>query len=145
MPNNSPALNAFPIFLRVEGKAVAIVGGGEEALAKARLIGQSSAVVRIISEAATPELLEFIAAHGAIHVDAAYATGHLEGTAMVFAATGDEALDRRVVEDAPSPWHSGQCRRPAGALRFLHARHWSTARPWRSRSAPKGRGRCSPR
>ena len=100
MPNITPALNAFPIFLRVEGKAVAIVGGGEEALAKARLIGQSSAVLRIIADAATPELLEFIAAHGAVHIDTVYAPTHLHGTAMVFAASGDETLDRHVVQDA---------------------------------------------
>ena len=30
--------------MRVEGEIVVIVGGGEEALAKARLIGQSSAM-----------------------------------------------------------------------------------------------------
>ena len=33
-------LNAFPVFVRVEGRVVIIVGGGDEALAKARLLGQ---------------------------------------------------------------------------------------------------------
>ncbi|TIM17443.1 MAG: uroporphyrinogen-III C-methyltransferase, partial [Mesorhizobium sp.] len=84
-----------------EGEAVAIVGGGEEALAKARLIGQSSAVLRIVSDAAEPELLAFIATNGAaIHIAAAYDAAHLEGAVMVFAASGNEALDRRVAEDA---------------------------------------------
>ena len=41
MSHVTPKLNAFPVFMRVEGEAVAIVGGGDEALAKARLIGQS--------------------------------------------------------------------------------------------------------
>ncbi|TIY11264.1 MAG: uroporphyrinogen-III C-methyltransferase, partial [Mesorhizobium sp.] len=68
MPQATSKLNAFPVFMRVEGEAVAIVGGGEEALAKARLIGQSSAVLRIVSDAAEAELLAFIAANGAIHI-----------------------------------------------------------------------------
>src|SRR5882762_7286847 len=99
----SPAnakLNAFPVFMRVDGEAVAIVGNGEEALAKARLLAQSSATLRIIADDANPELLKFIAAASAEHVDAAYDAAHLEGAALVFAACGDEALDRRVVEDA---------------------------------------------
>ncbi|TIL23383.1 MAG: uroporphyrinogen-III C-methyltransferase [Mesorhizobium sp.] len=101
MPQATPKLNAFPVFMRVEGEAVAIVGGGEEALAKARLIGQSSAVLRIVSDAAEPELLAFIATNGAaIHIAAAYDAAHLEGAVMVFAASGNEALDRRVAEDA---------------------------------------------
>ena len=99
----SPAnakLNAFPVFVRVEGEAVAIVGNGEEALAKARLLAQSSAVLRIVAENAEAELLAFISSVGAIHIDAPYEAGHLDGTVMVFAASGDEALDRRVAEDA---------------------------------------------
>ncbi|RWM94400.1 MAG: uroporphyrinogen-III C-methyltransferase [Mesorhizobium sp.] len=100
MPQAAPKLNAFPVFMRVEGEVVAIVGGGEEALAKARLIGQSSAVLRIIANAPEAELLAFIAANGATHIAAAYEAAHLEGAVMVFAASGNEALDRRVAEDA---------------------------------------------
>jgi len=100
MPQANAKLNAFPVFVRVEGEAVAIVGGGEEALAKARLIGQSSAVLRIITENAEPELLAFIAQSGASHVAAAYDASQLDGAVMVFAASGDETLDRRVAADA---------------------------------------------
>ncbi|MEO5756363.1 MAG: siroheme synthase CysG, partial [Mesorhizobium sp.] len=100
MSNAAPKLNAFPVFMRVEGEAVAIVGGGEEALAKARLISQSSAALRIITDAAAPDLLIFIEQSGAAHVAATYDAVQLEGAVMVFAASGDEALDRRVVADA---------------------------------------------
>ncbi|WP_214476154.1 siroheme synthase CysG [Mesorhizobium sp. dw_380] len=100
MPHATPKLNAFPVFVRVEGEAVAIVGGGEEALAKARLIGQSSAVLRIIAENAEPDLLIFIAQSGASHVAVAYDASQLEGAVMVFAASGNEELDRRVAADA---------------------------------------------
>ncbi|MHA6644839.1 siroheme synthase CysG [Mesorhizobium sp. A623] len=100
MPYVKPKLNAFPIFLRVEGRIVVIVGGGEEALAKARLIGQSSAQLRIVADDASTELLDWAKANGATHIAAAYAEEHLHGAVVVFAATGEEALDRRIVGDA---------------------------------------------
>ncbi|RWF14256.1 MAG: uroporphyrinogen-III C-methyltransferase, partial [Mesorhizobium sp.] len=100
MSQANAKLNAFPVFVRVDGEAVAIVGNGGEALAKARLLAQSSAVLRIIADNADADLLGFISSNGAIHVEAAYDAAHLEGAALVFAASGDEELDRRVAEDA---------------------------------------------
>ena len=100
MPLAAPKLNAFPVFMRVEGQAVVIVGGGEEALAKARLLSQSSAEIRIVADEVEPQLRDWIAANGAVRVHAAYDASLIESAAMVFAATGNEALDRRVAEDA---------------------------------------------
>lgn len=100
MPTVNLKLNAFPIFLRVEGKAVVIVGDGEEALAKARLLGQSSAELRIVAEYPSDALLDWIEANRATHIHAAYADEHLQDAVVVFAATGDEMLDRRIVADA---------------------------------------------
>lgn len=100
MQQNAHKLNAFPVFLKLEGAVVVIAGGGEEALAKARLLGQSSAVIRIVTEDASPELQAWIGQNGADHINAAYAPEHVRGAAMVFAASGDAALDRRVSADA---------------------------------------------
>ena len=49
MPAQQAKLNAFPVFVRVEGRTIVIVGGGDEALAKARLVGQSSAEIKALS------------------------------------------------------------------------------------------------
>ncbi|MGF7008521.1 siroheme synthase CysG [Aminobacter sp. BE322] len=100
MPTADAKLNAFPIFLKVEGRAVTIVGGGGEALAKARLLAQSSAEIRIIADHVEPQLRDWIAANGAVRIHSAYDASLVEGAVMVFAATGDEALDRRVSDDA---------------------------------------------
>jgi uroporphyrin-III C-methyltransferase/precorrin-2 dehydrogenase/sirohydrochlorin ferrochelatase len=100
MPQTPPKLNAFPVFMRVEGRSVVIVGGGEEALAKARLIAQSSADIRIVADMAAPDLLAWIAAHEVSHIAGPYETSQIEGAALVFAASGEEELDRRVVSDA---------------------------------------------
>jgi uroporphyrin-III C-methyltransferase / precorrin-2 dehydrogenase / sirohydrochlorin ferrochelatase len=97
----SPAkLNAFPVFVRVEGEAVVIVGGGDEAFAKARLLGQSSARLVVVSSEIAPEFAAWIAGGAATHIDAAYEASQLQGAALVFAATGDAAQDRAISEDA---------------------------------------------
>lgn len=95
-----PKLSTFPVFMRVKDRIVVIVGEGCEALAKARLVGQSAACIRIVAEAPEPELAAFAARHGAELVREPYSSGHLDGAVLAFAATGDAALDRRVVADA---------------------------------------------
>ncbi|HEY6632535.1 MAG TPA: NAD(P)-dependent oxidoreductase, partial [Rhizobiaceae bacterium] len=100
MTKDTPRLNAFPIFMRVDGEVVVVVGSGDEALAKVRLLSQSAARLRVVAPDAEPALCDWIIANGADHVEAAYMPAHLDGAALVFAATGDEALDRRVSEDA---------------------------------------------
>src|SRR5690606_10673538 len=92
MQQNAHKLNAFPVFLKLEGAVVVIVGGGEEALAKARLLGQSSARIRIVTEDASPELQAWIGQNGADHINAAYAPEHVRGAAMVVAAGGEALL-----------------------------------------------------
>ncbi|MGB6116688.1 MAG: NAD(P)-dependent oxidoreductase, partial [Mesorhizobium sp.] len=59
-----PRINAFPLFMKVADKLVVIVGSGEEALANARLIGQSSARIRIIAHPAEASLAEWATANG---------------------------------------------------------------------------------
>ena len=97
---NSAKLNAFPVFMRVEGRVVVIAGGGEEALAKARLIGQSSALLRIVAVDPEPALAAWAENNGAELVRDAWNASQLDGAALVFAATGEEAADTAIVADA---------------------------------------------
>ncbi len=100
MPQTETRLNAFPAFMRVEGRSVVVVGDGAEALAKARLVAQTSASLTIISGAPSQDLASFALSVNAAIVRAPYEAGMLTGAALVFAATGDEASDRRIVADA---------------------------------------------
>jgi len=93
-------LNAFPIFMKVEGRPVVVVGNGDEALAKARLMTQSSAVLTIVAETPEPELSNWAAANGVSLLREAYRPDHLAGATLAFAATGEEALDAQIVADA---------------------------------------------
>ncbi len=99
-PASPQRLNAFPVFMRVEGRVVVIVGNGEAALAKARLLAQSSAELVLVAPVVRPALAEWAAANGAALVREPYDAARLKGAALVFAATGDLELDRRIVADA---------------------------------------------
>jgi uroporphyrin-III C-methyltransferase/precorrin-2 dehydrogenase/sirohydrochlorin ferrochelatase len=100
MPQQTAKLSAFPVFMRVERSAVVVVGNGDEALAKARLVGQSSASLRIVADAPKAALSAWISTNDVTHVAEGYRRGHLEGAVLVFAASGDEELDGRVSQDA---------------------------------------------
>ena len=102
MTTPSLKLNAFPVFMRVEGRAVVVVGHGEEALNKARLMAQSSARLVVIAQEPEPELASWAASNGVEILREAYRPALLEGAALVFAATTDESSDRQVVTDARS-------------------------------------------
>lgn len=98
--NDQPKLDAFPIFMRVAGRAVVIVGGGEEAFAKARLLSQSSAGVTVLAEEVEPGFARWATDNSIALVRAPFERSHIEGAALVFAATGEEVADRAVVEVA---------------------------------------------
>ncbi|TKT83042.1 siroheme synthase CysG [Aquamicrobium sp. LC103] len=100
MSSVTPKLTAFPVFMRVEGRRVVIVGGGDEALAKARLLAQSAAAISVVAARPERELVAWAPANGVAIVEASYEPRHIEGAALVFAATGEEEADRAVVRDA---------------------------------------------
>jgi uroporphyrin-III C-methyltransferase/precorrin-2 dehydrogenase/sirohydrochlorin ferrochelatase len=100
VPAAAPKLNAFPIFMNVEGKVVAVVGSGDEAFAKARLLAQSSALLRIVAESLEPDFAAWISENGVEHVASSYDEKHVADAVLVFAASGDAAQDRRVSDDA---------------------------------------------
>ena len=100
MVTTNAKLNAFPVFMRVKNRSVVIVGSGEEALAKARLIGQSSATVRIVAHESDASLRDWAARNGAELIGQDYRANLLDGACLVFAATGDEERDASIVADA---------------------------------------------
>lgn len=100
MQQDETKLNAFPVFMRVEGRSVVVVGSGAEALAKARLVKQTSASLKLIARAPSQALAAFAAENDVQLISSPYAPRVLAGATLVFAATGDAALDRQIVDDA---------------------------------------------
>ena len=94
MPQQTAKLSAFPVFMRVERSTVVVVGNGAEALAKARLISQSSASLKVVAVAPELPLREWISANQVIHVAEDYNASHLQGAVLVFAASSDSRISQ---------------------------------------------------
>lgn len=93
-------LSSFPAFFKVAGEAVAIFGNGDEAYAKARLLSGTLARIIAFTDEPEPAYAGFLAGHD-IETIATLSPGQdLSGFRLVFAATGDESLDRMIVAAA---------------------------------------------
>jgi uroporphyrin-III C-methyltransferase/precorrin-2 dehydrogenase/sirohydrochlorin ferrochelatase len=95
--SSSTRLTTFPAFFKVDGKAVAIFGNGDEAFAKARLLSNTNATLIAYADEPETAYLDFIRSNGLTHLAEAFDAAQLSGATMVFAATGIDALDREIV------------------------------------------------
>ena len=121
MSDTARKLGVFPAFHKVAGRRVVIVGGGAEAAAKIRLLSETRAEIVVFAASLDRETgADLIAAHGDWR-GAFPALADLAGAALVFAATGSEESDREVCALAREAGVPVNVRRPAGALRLLHA------------------------
>lgn len=94
-------LNIFPVSMKVAGRRIVIVGGGVEALNKARLAVKTSADVCVIAP-------EFVADFSGLPVELIsrrFAVADLEGAALVFVADegDDSAVAIAAARDAGVP------------------------------------------
>jgi uroporphyrin-III C-methyltransferase/precorrin-2 dehydrogenase/sirohydrochlorin ferrochelatase len=98
MPRTVPVY--FPAFLRLDGSRVLVVGGGEVAARKVRLLLRSAAQVEVQARELNPEL-EQLAQDGVIaHAGAAFDPARVTGCRLVVAATDDRALNLAVAAAA---------------------------------------------
>lgn len=86
-------MKAFPVFVKLEGERALVVGGGEEAARKARLLLKSSVKIEFLASEINEEIFEFIASGQASRASAEAA---FAGARLAFVATGDEAEDARL-------------------------------------------------
>jgi uroporphyrin-III C-methyltransferase/precorrin-2 dehydrogenase/sirohydrochlorin ferrochelatase len=86
----------FPIFLKLAGERVLVVGGGEVALRKVRLLLRAQARVELIARELHPELV----AAGLAARAAAFEPSQLDGCRLAIAATDDAALNAGVAQAA---------------------------------------------
>lgn len=93
-------LSVFPAFHKVAGQRVLVAGGGGEALAKVRLLAETEARIHIVADEPEEVLRSFAAAAGAVLERRSLLAADLDGAVLAFAATGDEAADRRVAAAA---------------------------------------------
>ncbi|MDO5896015.1 siroheme synthase CysG [Agrobacterium sp. Azo12] len=102
-PYASDRLSTFPAFFKVEGKCVAVFGNGDEAFAKVRLLLNTNAGIIAYADQPEADYAGFLREHegrGVQHVAQAFVPDVLAGASLVFAATGDGAQDRAIVDAA---------------------------------------------
>jgi uroporphyrin-III C-methyltransferase/precorrin-2 dehydrogenase/sirohydrochlorin ferrochelatase len=88
----------LPIFLDVRGKRCVVVGGGDIAARKVTLLIKAGAQVDVVAPYVDARLAA-LADEGRLRITvSAFEPAHLDDATLVFAATDDEAVNRRVSE-----------------------------------------------
>lgn len=92
----------YPVFLDVQDKPVAVVGGGHVAHQKLGGLIDAGARVTLISPELSPEVQQFVDDGKVTHVNREYQDGDMEGYFLAFVATDDGAINKAVADEARS-------------------------------------------
>ncbi len=90
-------MDFLPLFHKLQDRPVLVVGGGEVALRKARLLAEAGARLRVVAPEVEDELR--VLAGTGVQLRG-YQTGDLQGVVLVIAATDDESLNARISAEA---------------------------------------------
>ncbi|MEM1374353.1 MAG: NAD(P)-dependent oxidoreductase [Pseudomonadota bacterium] len=86
-------MKAFPMFIKTTGRRVIIVGGGEQAAQKARLMLKTDAQIVFAAQDLEDELAGLVAEGRAEQYDGPLTAEFFQGAALVFVASGCFAVD----------------------------------------------------
>ena len=89
-------MKSFPLFFQVSGRHVVIVGGGEQAAQKARLLLKTDARVTLLAPQLEAELAALVASGRARHQTGFSSPSIFQDAALVFIGTGCPGLDASV-------------------------------------------------
>jgi precorrin-2 dehydrogenase / sirohydrochlorin ferrochelatase len=90
----------YPLFLSLNDRVCLVVGGGQVAERKVITLLDHGATIRMVAQHLTPWLQDRCQRQEIVCLGEQYETGHLVGVDLVFVATDDIALNRRVASDA---------------------------------------------
>ena len=80
----------FPLFLDVKNRKALVVGGGEEALRKVRLLLKTEARIELVAASLESELTDLAVGGNVAWVGRTFAPAHLDDAAVVFVAADEE-------------------------------------------------------
>lgn len=92
----------LPLFFDLKGQSVLLIGGGDIALRKGRLLTRAGARVRLVAPRIDAEVRELISESGGELIEAEYHVDHLKGVRLIVAATDIDRVNRAVHADAVS-------------------------------------------
>ena len=91
-------MKSFPMFIRLEGRKVVIVGGGEEAARKLRLMLKTEASITVMADEIDAEISGLVAEGRVTHVQTICDLVALKDARLVFVATGCAAADASIAD-----------------------------------------------
>ncbi len=96
----------LPISIDISSSKILIIGGGQSALKKIRILQRSAANLEVVAE----NIIDEVYASGVICHLKKYESSDLNGYLMLYSCTNNETLDKQIAEDG----------REAGVLVNIH-------------------------
>ncbi|WP_133859219.1 MULTISPECIES: siroheme synthase CysG [Pseudomonas] len=93
-------MDYLPLFHKLDGRPVLVIGGGDIALRKSVLLAEAGARITLVAPEIELEVRAFVEARGGSCRVERYAAGHLAGHCLVIAATDDDEVNETVSHDA---------------------------------------------
>ena len=93
-------MDFLPLFHKLQDRLVLVVGGGEVAVRKARLLSDAGATLRVVAPDIREELREMASARNGEVLLRDYQSTDLQGVALIIAATDDEPLNAEISAQA---------------------------------------------
>lgn len=88
----------YPVFLRLEGQKVLLVGGGAVATRKVSALVEAGAMVGIVSKDLSPSIRSLIDTSKIHYLGSEFQEAMLDGVSLAVVATDDQELNQRVFE-----------------------------------------------
>ncbi len=93
-------MDYFPVFLDLKQRRCLLVGGGDVATRKGRLLAKAGAILRVVAPQISPELRDLVQqCQGEIHLRE-YQTTDVDDCVLAIAATDIDSLNQIISEDA---------------------------------------------
>lgn len=93
-------MSLFPIFLKLQGRLIVVVGGGIVAEGKITGLRSAGARVRVISPVITPAIAEWVRKREIDWLPKTFASGDLSNAHLVIAATSAPGVNEAVFREA---------------------------------------------
>lgn len=90
----------FPVFLRLQGERVLLVGGGEIAARKLRLLRRAQPSIEVVARELNAEVAAAVAEGSAVQIATEFHADQIAGCRLVVVATDDRALNAEVAAAA---------------------------------------------